>query len=105
MIWSNHDIASHYRYHNIPFYSHEPIWVMRALSILVVYFIEAQQAAGAFMNFLHASQNDSMAMVISSVDVSWKSIREVDKMAEALEGNRLAKAVEHMLQQEITKLT
>ena len=72
---------------------------MRALSIL-----EAQQAAGAFMNFLHASQNDSMAMVTPSVDVSWKSISRSRKNAEALEGNRLAKAVEHMLQQEITKL-
>ena len=43
---------------------------MRALSISVGFFLEAQQAAGAFMNFLHASQNDSMAMVIFSVDVS-----------------------------------
>lgn len=84
MIFSS--LASHYRYHSISFYSHEPIWIMRALSIL-----EAQQAAGAFMNFLHASQNDSMAMVTPSVDVSWKSISRSRKNAWGIGGKSLGK--------------
>ncbi|CAJ1409510.1 unnamed protein product [Effrenium voratum] len=46
--------------------------------------LHAQQAAGAFMNFLHASQNDSMAM--------------------ALEGNRLAKVTREFYDEVICEL-
>ncbi|CAE8651996.1 unnamed protein product [Polarella glacialis] len=46
---------------------------------------QAQQTAGAFMNFLHASQNDSMAM--------------------ALEGNRLAKVTREFYDEVISELT
>eukprot|EP00434_Breviolum_minutum_P019461 symbB.v1.2.017163.t1/scaffold1332.1/size124990/7 len=46
--------------------------------------LSAQQAAGAFMNFLHASQNDSMAM--------------------ALEGNRLAKVTKEFYDEVICEL-
>ncbi|CAE8600002.1 unnamed protein product [Polarella glacialis] len=47
--------------------------------------LPAQQTAGAFMNFLHASQNDSMAM--------------------ALEGNRLAKVTKEFYDEVISELT
>eukprot|EP00913_Durusdinium_trenchii_P015068 g14130.t1 len=46
--------------------------------------LSAQQAAAAFMNFLHASQNDSMAM--------------------ALEGNRLAKVTKEFYDEVICEL-
>lgn len=57
----------YYYYTMLYIYTHNICIKYHIRSFQTLWSAEAQQAAGAFMNFLHASQNDSMAMVVASV--------------------------------------